>query len=266
MARGRTRPARPLGRGAMWAYAGLVLLFLYLPLVPPVLFSVGAAGAGHGGWTLAPYRALWSTPLLPGAVRTTIEVGVIVAVVAPLLGLLAGMAIRELRMPRLILLLVLLPLFVPGVSMGLASAFFFREINVPASLLTVAIVQILWALPFATLVILTVMSTFDPIYLEAAYMSGAGRLRAFLDVEWPAIRPSVIGAASFSLILSFNETIRTSLVQGPVNTMQTYIWATYRQVGLSPALYALMSVLILLTLLLVAAFLVTERKAGSVVE
>jgi hypothetical protein len=38
--------------------------------------------------------------------------------------------------------------------------------------------------------------------------------------------------------------------------VQTYIWSTYRQVGLSPALYALMSLLILLTLGLVAAFVV----------
>lgn len=246
----------------MWAYVGLVLLFLYLPLAPPVLFSVGAASSGSSGWAFTPYRAMWSTPLLPGAVRTTLEVGVIVAVAAPLLGLLAGMAVRELRMPRVVLLLVLLPLFVPGVSMGLASAFFFRELGIQSSLLTITIVQTLWALPFATLVILTVMSTFDPVYLEAAYMSGAGRLRAFLDVEWPSIRPGVIGAASFSLILSFNETVRTSLVQGPVNTVQTYIWATYRQVGLSPALYALMSVLILLTLFLVAVFLASERRGG----
>ena len=39
------------------------------------------------------------------------------------------------------------------------------------------------------------------------------------------------------------------------------IWATYKQVGLSPTLYALMSLLIVLTLILVAAFLVAGRRA-----
>jgi len=38
--------------------------------------------------------------------------------------------------------------------------------------------------------------------------------------------------------------------------VQTYIWSTYKQVGLSPKLYALMSLLIVLTLTLVAAFLI----------
>ena len=49
-------------------------------------------------------------------------------------------------------------------------------------------------------------------------MSGAGRWRAFRDIELPLIWPGVSGAATFSFILSFNETVRTALVQGPLNT------------------------------------------------
>jgi ABC-type spermidine/putrescine transport system permease subunit II len=170
------------------------------------------------------------------------------------------MAIRELRAPRLILLIVLLPLFIPGVSAGLATALFFREVGIPPSLATIAIVQVVWALPFATLIILIAMTGFDPVYLEAAAVTGANRLRAFLDVELPLIRQGIVGAATFSLILSFNETVRTSVVQGGYNTVQTYIWATYKQVGLSPALYALMSLLIVATLILVAAFVIAGAR------
>jgi spermidine/putrescine transport system permease protein len=241
----------------VWLYVGLVLGFLYLPLLPPILFSLRPDEAG-GGITFAWYLTMWRTPLLARATVSTLETGLIVAVMAPLLGLAAAMAIRELRAPRLVLLLMLLPLFIPGVSMGLASAFFFKLLGIAPSLLTIAIVQTLWALPFATLVILTAMSGFDPVYLEAAYMGGANRLRAFLDIELPLIWPGISGAAIFSLVLSFNETIRTSLVQGPLNTVQTYIWSTYKQIGLSPALYALMSLLILVTLGLVGASLLAR--------
>src|SRR2546427_8214313 len=131
------------------------------------------------------------------------------------------MAVRELRRPRLIVATVLLPLFIPGVSLGLASAFFFRQLGVTPSLLTITTVHVVWALPFAFLIILAVMATFDPAYLEAAYLHGAGRLRAFVDVELPLIRHGILGAAIFSVILSFNETVRTALVQGPNNTVQT---------------------------------------------
>jgi len=197
---------------------------------------------------------MWRNPLLTGAMATSVEVGIIVAAATPLLSLVAAMAIRELRVPRLVLLLMLLPLFVPGVSMGLATALFFRVLDVSPSMVTISLVQVLWALPFATLVVLTSMSTFDPVYLEAAYMSGANRWRAFRDIELPLIWPGISGAATFSLILSFNETIRTSIVQGPLNTVQTYIWSTFKQVGLSPTLYALMTLLIVVTMGLVGVY------------
>jgi ABC-type spermidine/putrescine transport system permease subunit II len=252
---------RPAFTPLVWGYIALVLAFLYVPLIPPILFSfeTDSDGAGALRW----YAQIWRNPILTSSMITTVKIGFIVAVAATVLGLAAAMAIRELRAPRLVLLLMLLPVFIPGVSMGLATAFFFRQLGIAPSLLTIAVVQVLWALPFATLIVLTAMSSFDPIYLEAAYMSGANRRRAFLDVELPLIWPGISGAATFSLILSFNETIRTAIVQGPYNTVQTYIWSTYKQIGLSPTLYALMSLLILLTLALVAVSLFAGARRAS---
>jgi spermidine/putrescine transport system permease protein len=247
----------------IWGAIGFVLVLLYVPLIPPLIFSLAPEQTMEGGFTLRWYSEMWKNPLLAGAVVTSLEAALIVALTTPVLALASAITIRESRVPRLILVLVLLPLFVPGVSMGLATAFFFRLTGIASSLLTIAIVQIIWALPFATIVVLTAMSTFDPTYVEAAHMSGAGRWRAFRDVELPLIWPGVSGAATFSLILSFNETIRTSLVQGPLNTVQTYIWSTYKQIGLSPALYALMTLLVLITILLVVTYFARGMRSPA---
>jgi spermidine/putrescine transport system permease protein len=253
------------GRALAWAFVAGVLVLLYLPLVPPLIFSVMPAGpAGGGRLTLRWYAELPDNPVLVEAVENSVLIAVLVGLVTPPLALLAAMAVRELRLRRLIVMTMLLPLFIPGVSLGLATAVFFRMLDITPSLWTITGVHVLWALPFAFLIILAVMATFDPVYLEAAYLHGANRWRAFLDVELPLIRHGVLGAAIFSMILSFNETIRTALVQGPLNTVQTYIWATFLQVGLSPTLYALMSLLITLTLgLVVALLLVGARTAVS---
>jgi ABC-type spermidine/putrescine transport system permease subunit II len=242
-------------RGLVWASIGAVLAFLYVPLAPPLLFSVSDTGTADvaGGLTLRWYWEMWRNPLLTGSIQTSLLVALAAGALTPALALLAAMAVRELRAPRLLTLLFLAPLFIPAVSMGLAMAIFFRQVGLPPSLWTIGLVHVMWALPFAFLIVLTAMATFDPIYLEAAYVHGAGRWRAFRDVELPLIWPGVSGAAVFAMILSFNETVRTALVQGPYNTVQTYIWATYQQIGLSPALYALMSLLILLTLALMGA-------------
>lgn len=235
-----------------WVYVVGMILFLYLPLTPPIIFSlVPAAEGGPGTVTLRAYVDLWRNPVLVGSIRTSLLVGVLTGLLTSPLALLAAMAVRELRAPRVVLLLVLMPLFIPGISMGLGSAFLFRLLGVTPSIWTILNVHILWSLPFAFLIILTAMATFDPVYLEAAYVHGADRARAFLDVELPLIRPGIVGAGTFSFILSLNETVRTGLVQGPFNTVQTYIWSSYLQVGLSPTIHALMSLLIALTVVLV---------------
>ena len=176
--------ATSLTRAVSWIYLSAFLGVLYLPLMPPVLTSVSPGGRNPdlSGVTFRWYAELPANPVLTGSIATSIKVALIVGLATPLLALLGAMAVRELRMRRLLLLLLLLPLFIPGVSLGLASAFFFSQLGIQPSLWTVGVVNVMWALPFAFLIVLTAMSTFDPIYLEAAYVHGAGRLRAFLSV------------------------------------------------------------------------------------
>jgi ABC-type spermidine/putrescine transport system permease subunit II len=255
--------ARATGQRTMWAAIAAVLFLLYLPLVPPLLFSVGGGAGAEDGLTLRWYAEMWRNPLLVGSIKTSVLAALSTGVATPVLALLAALAVRELRVPRLIMALVLLPLFIPAVSMGLGMAFLFRLLGVPPSFGTIVLVHVVWALPFAFLIVLTVMATFDPVYLEAAYVHGAGRWRAFRDIELPLIRPGVSGAAIFSMILSFNETVRTALVQGPLNTVQTYIWSTFLQIGLSPTLYALMSLIIVLTLALVVVMLLQRPRPSA---
>ncbi len=219
----------------------VVLLVLYGPLVPP-FFLARSGPAGENAYT-----AIWSNPDLVAAAYNSVVLALVVALVTGPLALLAALAVRTFRWRRMLVLVMIMPLFVPAVSIGLAEALFFRMLGVSPSLLTMIVVQVIWALPFSFLIVLATMSTFDPVYLDAAYVHGARPLRAFRDIELPLIRPGVIGGAAFAAVLSLNETIRTSLVQGPFNTLQTYIWTNYLNVGISPSMYALMAILIMST-------------------
>lgn len=248
------RSSRQIWTAAGWLFILLVLVFLYAPLVPPAIQSFQGTDDG----LFENYRAILLDERLMRAVRSTLIVGALVAVITPVLALFLVEAVRVWRAPGLILGIVLIPLFVPGISMGLATALFFRIVGIQASLPSIVAVQVIWALPFAFLIILTVMANFDHVYREAAYMSGANRVQAFFEVELPQIHPGLLGAAIFSLILSFNETIRTSVTKGGTDTVQTYLWSQYQQVGLSPNIFALMTVLIAGTLVLLALLAVID--------
>ena len=247
-----------VGLTAMWIFIACILLFLYAPLIPPIIKSF-ANTKGQGFFSH--YTEILNDRRLVRASVVSLQIGFLVAIIAPLLALIAAEAIRIWRIPKIVLGVLLIPLFIPGISMGVASALFFKTVGITPSLLTITIVQVIWALPFALLIILTALANFDPVYREAAYMSGATRLQAFFEVELPQIRQGILGAALFSLILSFNETIRTSVVQGGTNTVQTYLWSQYQQVGLAPNLYALMTVLILVTLLLIFALALMDYRS-----
>jgi spermidine/putrescine transport system permease protein len=251
-------------RGTTWAVLACLagfLAFLYAPLLPPLWLAI--EDPKSGGLTLQNFGALNGNAMLIGGLVNSIILAAIVGVAAPLLGLAAAQAVRAFNIPRLIVTVLLLPLFIPGISMGVSTSLFFNILGIAPSILTMAAVQTLWALPFAFLIILTVMSGFDTLHLEAAYTSGANRLQAFWEIELPQIAPGLSGAATFAVILSFNETARTAVVQGGNNTVQTYIWSRFQQVGLSPDIYALMSVIIAVTLVLILLLVVLGQKQSS---
>lgn len=244
---------RPIGRRAVVALCLAVVGLLYAPLIPPFLKSLEVSD-GEGRWLH--YRELSQDMVISEAVQRSIQLAVVVGICTALLALVAGLAIRRSRMPRFLIVVMLMPLFVPAVSAGLSSAMFFKYIGLQPSMLSMVLVQICYCLPFAFLIVITSMSSFEERLIEAAYMSGANPVRAFWTVELPSIRSGVVGGAVFSMVLSLNETIRTSLVQGPFNTIQTYIWATYLDVGINPRLYALMALMILSTVAIIGIFLV----------
>lgn len=240
----------------LWIFLGSMLLFLYAPLIPPIINSFATDKEAS---IFANYQAILDDARLLRSIGTSISASLLTAIIAPLLALVAAEAVRVWQIPRLVIGIITIPLFVPGVSMGVATALFFKLLGIPPSLLTITAVQVLWALPFAFLIILTTMANFNPIYLEAAYLSGANRLQAFFEVELPQIHPGLLGASIFSFILAFNETIRTAVVQGGQNTVQTYLWAQYQQIGLAPNLFALMTVMIVTTLCLLALLALLDR-------
>ena len=49
-------------------------------------------------------------------------------------------------------------------------------------------------------------------------------------------------------------------MQGGRNTVQTYLWSQYQQVGLSPNLFALMTLMIVVTLALIALLAILDRR------
>lgn len=232
-----------LRRWGAAAFVGLVLLFLFLPIVLIVVFSFNSSPTLSfpiHGFTFGWYREVFGDPLFVTAFKNSLELAAVTAVLAGLLGTTAAFAVGRLgrRLQSGITYAVLVPSILPVLVIAIALAVFLNAIGITLSLKTAAIGHVLIAFPFVFLILRARLESFDYTILEAARDSGASPLRAFRDITLPLVRPSIIGAALISISLSLDEFVITSFTIGPDQTLPVLIWAKLR-VGLDPGVNAL---------------------------
>jgi spermidine/putrescine transport system permease protein len=166
--------------------------------------------------TLKWYASLLEERALVSGLQQSAIIATLTAVLATVISLAAALAYFALHRSRTAwFLTVILPMFVPGVIQGLALSTVFTRIGIKASALTVTAGHLLWAMPFAFIVILTSFAAVKPSYLMAAADLGTGRWRQFRDITLPLIRPGLVSAFIFSFLLSLNEFTRSFLSRRP---------------------------------------------------
>src|SRR3954454_13114372 len=133
-------------RGGLWLEIAstLVYLFLYLPLFVVILYSFSATKVNAWpirGYTLDWYRQLAGDDDIHDSVRLSINVGLIAATTAIVLGTLAAFAIDRFNFPgkQAIRFFVVLPIVLPGIVSGVAMLSFFTLLGWPLSKWTIII-------------------------------------------------------------------------------------------------------------------------------
>jgi putative spermidine/putrescine transport system permease protein len=99
---------------------------------------------------------------------------------------------------------------------------------------------------------------------DAARICGANEWTVRFKVTFPAIRLGLLAAATFSFLVSWDEVVVSIFMSTPgVETLPVKIWAALRQ-DLSPVIAAASSILIAITVLLMAlAASLTKDAAKS---
>jgi putative spermidine/putrescine transport system permease protein len=255
-------------RGGRWLaiglsiYFALILLFLYGPIIIMAILSFQGP---EGGMTF-PMRGLslhwWgrlfgerATELGPAIVRTMV-VAAETGLIAAAFSLVIAFAYRR-RLPgsKLLFPAVLLALMTPGILLGLGISLWWRLLNLQPGHLSLLGVHVVWALPFAFLVMVAVLNRFDPRIEESARDLGASELRTFFEVVFPIIWPGVLSAALFGFTLSLNEFERSILATSQ-NTLPLQLWAMLTVGIIEPDLYALGTLTTLVTFVIVGALFI----------
>lgn len=251
---------RTLGAYTMLVFAFLLIPPLYIvyqsffPTPSPIIFIPER-------FTLVWYKRMLTDGNLMQAVRTSVLVSFSSAVLAATISVLGArgyMKLSRTRKKRAIVV-VLLPVFVPGIVFGLALLVFLRFVGITTGIPTVVLAGLLWSLPFAMLIMLTTMSNLRPELRRASYDLGASEFYTFRKIEWPLVYPGVIGAFLFPFLLTFNEYIRSNFVAGGEFTIPVYIYSHVSAGGIPPEAFATGSVAIAVTSVLMIAYVLYFR-------
>jgi putative spermidine/putrescine transport system permease protein len=234
-----------------------VVAFMCAPLV--ILFGV-ALNAGPQqsfppqGLSLRWFVNIFSRDAFLSAIPFSLELAAFATVVSVVIATLAAIAIVRVRFPGRDLLLTLLmsPLIVPQVVVGMAFLVAFAAVRIHSSVVALATLHVILALPFAVRVIVSSLTRFNISLEEAARSLGAPPWKAFLLVTFPVIRPGMVAAAVFAFVASFENFTATQFLVWNRSTLPVEIFS-YVQTENDPTGAAISALVVLAVAILVLA-------------
>jgi spermidine/putrescine transport system permease protein len=262
-----------VGKVILGGYFGLMVIFLYVPLVVLVIFAFNDAyipALPFSGFTTKWFHAAFSNTDLTGALKRSAWLALLNGVAATLLGVAAALAItgRRLFLRSVWTTLLLLPLVVPYIVLAIGMVIVIHQLGYQASLTAVLAGHIVISLPYSLLVIVPRLRTLDESIVEAARDLGADNLRAFLLVTLPLIVPALISSALICFTISFDEFAIASFLAPPNSpTYPVFLYSGTRTPALEPQVIALGAIVVTFSIVLVvgadASRRVLERRLAA---
>ncbi len=242
-------------------YYMMLIVLLYLPIVVLFLFSVNDSTVLSfplQGLTTHWYRGMVENAELLGAVRNSVAVGLAASTLATVLGTLGAIALarHRFRGKAVFAIVALLPLMVPFLIMGVSFLILLAALDVPRSLVTVALAHTVVAFPYALLIVTVRLVGFDRSLEEASRDLGASYASTLRRVIVPLTAPAMVAAWLVAFTVSFDEFIIASFTVGRDPTLPVYLFGQLRFANRFPQVVALAMVVMVVSLTLV---LVAER-------
>ncbi|MBS1154327.1 MAG: spermidine/putrescine transporter permease [Proteobacteria bacterium] len=236
----------------LWAIAGLVYAFLYLPLLIVVIYSFNDSrlNAEWVGFTLHWYHVLFADEQMLSAARNSLVIALITSGIATFLGTMAGLAMYKYKL-RLLPVLVLTPIAIPEILMGLSLLVFFVTLNFTMGFVSITLAHIAFCIGFVAIVVRARLQGMDEALVEAARDLGATPFNAFRLITLPLIMPGIVAGALMAFTLSIDDFVITYFTAGAgATTLPLQIYSMLK-IAVTPEVNAISSLLMLLTLALI---------------
>ena len=253
-------------------YTALVFIFLYAPIAVLILFSFNSTNSTgvFEGFSLYWYKELFSNSAALNALKNTLILATMSAVIATVIGTAAATGIVKFRrraVKNTVLSVTNIPMMNPdivtGISLMLLFVFIGRLIGMETSYLnfwTLLIAHITFNSPYVILNVLPKFSQMDVHLPEAAMDLGCTPLRSFFKVELPAIMPGVLSGFIMSFTLSLDDFIISHFTTSGYETLPIFIYSMTKK-KVKPDMYALSTLIfVAILVLLILSNLISAKS------
>ena len=229
--------------------------FLYLPIFTLVAYSFNESDRVMiwQGFSTRWYTALLSDEQILRAAWLSLEIALVNATAATVLGLLAGYVMvrfGRFRTRTLFSAMLAAPLVVPEVITGLSLLMLFigleAAVGWPAGrgATTITIAHVTFSTAYVAVVVQSRLAQLDPSIEEAAMDLGARPWQTFLLVTVPLLAPALLAGWLLAFTLSIDDLVIASFVSGPGSSTLPMVIFSKVRLGLSPEVNALATLLI----------------------
>jgi spermidine/putrescine transport system permease protein len=268
------RPRRPkrsirgpskLGDVALRVIAGLVLLYIFVPIFVIVLFSfnkpAGKFNYTWQGFTLENWADPFKYPALAEALKMSIEVAALSTLIALVLGTLLAIALvrQRFRGSGAVDTFLILPLTAPEVVMGASLLTLFLDLGWATGFTTILIAHVAFEISFVAMTVRARVRGFDWTLEDASMDLGASPTRTFFRVTLPLIVPGIVAAAMLSFALSLDDFIVTYFVSGSTVTYPLFVNAATKA-AVPPQIDVLATAILIISLVLLMVGTLYRRK------
>ncbi len=242
-------------------YTIAYLIFLYAPIVLLPLFAFNQStiiAFPLSGFTTQWFAELRDIPQMHSALKNSLIIAVSTAVIATCLGIFAARATTRYSFPYKggIMGLIMLPLVLPEIIVAVSLLVVLLRIGVNLTLFTVIMGHVLICTPFAIAILNSAFMALDKSLEEAAFDLGETKWSTFRLITFPLILPGIVSSLLISFTISLDEFIIAFFLSGTQPTLPVYIWSQLRFPDKLPAVMALGTILVALsiTLLIIAEY------------
>jgi spermidine/putrescine transport system permease protein len=240
---------------ALNVYAGLALLYLFVPIIWIVVFSFNQPKGNYNvewqEFTLDNWADPFADEALTNAFVESLRIAAISTVIATVLGSMIAIALARYRFRGSgpLNFFLVLPLTTPEIVLGSSLATLFLDWDITRGFTTVVIAHVMFQVSFVALTVRARVRGFDWTLEQAAQDLGASPIRTFWKVTFPLILPGILAAALLSFALSLDDFIITLFNAGSLVTFPLYINGSFR-VKFPPEVNVLASVILLVSVAL----------------